>query len=190
MTSCSKWKGLYSVFFFWVKVFPNMNFWVELMTVLVVAVAGAEIFFPDSQTRRNHLLSMVDQVMEEKKAASLGLTFESLCRFFSNKDASGLLGLPDNVTAVCSCIIIMEWPPLLIHFMSQVVSPPIHGFTSLFYQSLWLILLREFCSHVVIDSSTWQFKLKWLGSRKGALRGAIITGGCIEMVDYLSQRWC
>lgn len=106
------------------------------MTFLVLAVAGAEIFFPDSQTRRNHLLSMVDQVMEEKKAASLGLTFESLCRFFSNKDASGLLGLPDNVTAVCSCIIITEWPPLLIHFMSQVVSPPIYGFTSLFYQSL------------------------------------------------------
>lgn len=46
------------------------------------------------------MLSMVDQVMEEKKAASLGLTFESLCRFFSNKDASGLLGLPDIVTEV------------------------------------------------------------------------------------------
>lgn len=40
--------------------------------------------------------------MEEKKAASLGLTFESLCRFFSNKDASGLLGLPDTVTEVRS----------------------------------------------------------------------------------------
>lgn len=66
-----------------------------------LGIVGAEIFFPDSQTRRNHLLSMVDQVMEEKKAASLGLTFESLCRFFSNKDASGLLGLPDTVTEVC-----------------------------------------------------------------------------------------
>ena len=63
---------------------------------------GAEIFFPDSRTRRSHLLSMVDQVMEEKKAVSLGLTFESLCRFFSNKDASGLLGLPNAVTEVCS----------------------------------------------------------------------------------------
>ena len=40
--------------------------------------------------------------MEEKKAVSLGLTFESLCRFFSNKDASGLLGLPNAVTEVCS----------------------------------------------------------------------------------------
>lgn len=64
----------------------------------LIILEGAEIFFPDSQTRRNHLLSMVDQVMEEKKAVSLGLTFESLCRFFSNKDATGLLGLPDTVT--------------------------------------------------------------------------------------------
>ncbi|XP_027043421.1 zinc finger ZZ-type and EF-hand domain-containing protein 1-like isoform X1 [Pocillopora damicornis] len=64
----------------------------------LIILEGAEIFFPDSKTRRSHLLSMVDQVMEEKKAASLGLTFESLCRFFSNKDASGLLGLPDIVT--------------------------------------------------------------------------------------------
>ena len=72
---------------------------------LYLSHTGAEIFFPDSQTRRSHLLSMVDQVMEEKKAVSLGLTFESLCRFFSNKDASGLLGLPNAVTeaslAVC-----------------------------------------------------------------------------------------
>lgn len=64
----------------------------------LIILEGAELFFPDSQTRRKHLLSMVDHVMEEKKAASLGLTFESLCRFFSNKDASGLLGLPDAVT--------------------------------------------------------------------------------------------
>ena len=61
---------------------------------------GAEVFFPDSSARRSHLLSMVDKVMEEKKAASLALTFESLCRFFSNKDASGLLGLPDEVHEV------------------------------------------------------------------------------------------
>ena len=40
--------------------------------------------------------------MEEKKAVSLGLTFESLCRFFSNKDASGLLGLPNAVTEASS----------------------------------------------------------------------------------------
>lgn len=69
-----------------------------LKIALYFSPTGAEIFFPDSQTRRSHLLSMVDQVMEEKKAVSLGLTFESLCRFFSNKDASGLLGLPNAVT--------------------------------------------------------------------------------------------
>ena len=67
-----------------------------------LSLLGAEIFFPDSQTRRSHLLSMVDQVMEEKKAVSLGLTFESLCRFFSNKDVSGLLGFPSAVTEASS----------------------------------------------------------------------------------------
>ncbi|KAK3717323.1 hypothetical protein QZH41_011553, partial [Actinostola sp. cb2023] len=60
-----------------------------------IILEGAEVFFPDTETRRNHLLSMVDQVMVEGKAVSLAMTFESLCRFFSNKDASGLLGLPD-----------------------------------------------------------------------------------------------
>ena len=73
-----------------------------LKIALYFSHTGAEIFFPDSQTRRSHLLSMVDQVMEEKKAVSLGLTFESLCRFFSNKDASGLLGLPNAVTEASS----------------------------------------------------------------------------------------
>lgn len=58
------------------------------------------MFFPDTETRRNHLLSMVDQVMGEGKAVSLAMTFESLCRFFSNKDASGLLGLPDVLPEV------------------------------------------------------------------------------------------
>jgi hypothetical protein len=43
---------------------------------------------------------MVDEVMEEKKLQSLALTFESLCKFFSNKDASGLLGLPTTLTKV------------------------------------------------------------------------------------------
>ncbi|XP_065066167.1 zinc finger ZZ-type and EF-hand domain-containing protein 1-like isoform X1 [Rhopilema esculentum] len=62
-----------------------------------IILDGAEIFFPDAQARREHLLSLVDQVMEEKKAVSVGYTFESLCRFFSNRDSSGLLGLPDNL---------------------------------------------------------------------------------------------
>jgi hypothetical protein len=68
---------------------------------------GAEVFFPDTDTRRNHLLSMVDQVMGEGKAVSLAMTFESLCRFFSNKDASGLLGLPEVLPEVCLDITII-----------------------------------------------------------------------------------
>ena len=43
---------------------------------------------------------MVDEVMEERKLQSLALTFESLCKFFSNKDASGLLGLPNSLPQV------------------------------------------------------------------------------------------
>nr|XP_047143287.1 zinc finger ZZ-type and EF-hand domain-containing protein 1 [Hydra vulgaris] len=62
-----------------------------------VILDGAEVFFPDAQTRRLHLLSLVDKVLEDGKATSLACTFESLCKFFSNKDASGLLGLPDHL---------------------------------------------------------------------------------------------
>lgn len=58
------------------------------------------MFFPDAEARRSHLLSLVDKVMEDGKAVSLAYTFESLCRFFSNKDASGLLGLPDFLPQV------------------------------------------------------------------------------------------
>ena len=61
---------------------------------------GAEVFFPDAEARRAHLLSLVEKVMEESKAVSLSYTFESLCRFFSNKDASGLLGLPEHLPQV------------------------------------------------------------------------------------------
>ena len=61
---------------------------------------GAEVFFPDAEARRSHLLSLVEKVMEESKAVSLSYTFESLCRFFSNKDASGLLGLPEHLPQV------------------------------------------------------------------------------------------
>ncbi|XP_031567894.1 zinc finger ZZ-type and EF-hand domain-containing protein 1-like [Actinia tenebrosa] len=68
-----------------------------------IILEGAEVFFPDTETRRNHLLSMVDQVMGEGKAVSLAMTFESLCRFFSNKDASGLLGLPDILPEGFNC---------------------------------------------------------------------------------------
>ena len=72
---------------------------------LNILCTGAEVFFPDAEARREHLLSLVDQVMEEKKAVSVGYTFASLCRFFSNRDASGLLGLPDTLPSVCTSIL-------------------------------------------------------------------------------------
>ena len=64
--------------------------------IFYLSFSGAEVFFPDARSRRDHLLSLVDEVMEDGKAVSLSYTFESLCRFFSNKDASGLLGLPEQ----------------------------------------------------------------------------------------------
>ena len=78
---------------------------------------GAEVFFPETEARRNHLLSMVDKVMEESKAASLALTFESLCRFFSNKDASGLLGLPDIVPEVRHFVVVVVVVVVVIFFL-------------------------------------------------------------------------
>ena len=48
--------------------------------------------------------------MEESKAVSLSYTFESLCRFFSNKDASGLLGLPEHLPQV-------SFNPLCVFFL-------------------------------------------------------------------------
>ena len=67
----------------------------------LILYAGTEVFFRDARTRRDHLLCMVDDVMEDSQLPSLALTFESLCKFFSNKDASGLLGLPNTFTKVC-----------------------------------------------------------------------------------------
>ena len=71
-----------------------------ILNRIMLLFLGTEVFFPDASTRRDHLLSMVDEVMEEKKLQSLALTFESLCKFFSNKDASGLLGLPTTLSKV------------------------------------------------------------------------------------------
>lgn len=84
-------------------------------------VLGAEIFFPDAEARREHLLSLVDQVMEEKKAVSVGYTFESLCRFFSNRDASGLLGLPDVMPCVSTVTFqvcrLLHCTPAYLHYI-------------------------------------------------------------------------
>ncbi|VTJ84542.1 Hypothetical predicted protein [Marmota monax] len=43
---------------------------------------GAAIFFPDRQTRRNHLFTMMKNVTEQEHKQSLQLTFRSLCTYF------------------------------------------------------------------------------------------------------------
>nr|XP_045015573.1 zinc finger ZZ-type and EF-hand domain-containing protein 1 isoform X2 [Jaculus jaculus] len=57
---------------------------------------GAAIFFPDRQTRRNHLFTMMKNVTEQEHKQSLQLTFRSLCTHFSDKDPGGLLLLPEK----------------------------------------------------------------------------------------------
>ena len=69
---------------------------------------------------------MVDEVMEEKKLQSLALTFESLCKFFSNKDASGLLGLPTTASKVeqhTSFALSLPSPPLSFSNFTFTLSP-------------------------------------------------------------------
>ncbi|KAM5273501.1 zinc finger ZZ-type and EF-hand domain-containing protein 1 [Ctenodactylus gundi] len=56
---------------------------------------GAAIFFPDRQTRRNHLFTMMN-VAEQEHKLSLQLTFRSLCTYFSDKDPGSLLLLPER----------------------------------------------------------------------------------------------
>ncbi|XP_006899819.1 PREDICTED: zinc finger ZZ-type and EF-hand domain-containing protein 1 [Elephantulus edwardii] len=58
-------------------------------------LSGAAIFFPDRQTRRNHLFTMMN-VNEQEHKQSLQLTFRSLCTYFSDKDPGGLLLLPEK----------------------------------------------------------------------------------------------
>ncbi|XP_037350281.1 zinc finger ZZ-type and EF-hand domain-containing protein 1 isoform X1 [Talpa occidentalis] len=57
---------------------------------------GAAVFFPDRQIRRNHLFSMMKNVIEQEHKQSLQLTFRSLCTYFSDKDPGGLLLLPEK----------------------------------------------------------------------------------------------
>ncbi|XP_029401481.1 zinc finger ZZ-type and EF-hand domain-containing protein 1 isoform X1 [Mus pahari] len=57
---------------------------------------GAAIFFPDRQTRRSQLFTMMKSVTEQERKQSLQLTFHSLCTYFSDKDPGGLLLLPEK----------------------------------------------------------------------------------------------
>ncbi|KAK2506642.1 hypothetical protein MC885_001067, partial [Smutsia gigantea] len=59
-------------------------------------LSGAAIFFPDRQTRRNQLFTMMKNVTEQEHKQSLQLTFCSLCTYFSDKDPGGLLLLPEK----------------------------------------------------------------------------------------------
>lgn len=60
-------------------------------------LSGAAIFFPDQQTRRTKLFSLLNVVILEKnQSPSVQLTFRSLCNYFSAQDPSGLLLLPQK----------------------------------------------------------------------------------------------
>ncbi|KAL5017766.1 hypothetical protein ScPMuIL_005151, partial [Solemya velum] len=61
-------------------------------------IDGAEIFFPDTDARRNQLLQMMQKVERLSDAPSVMLVFQSLCQFFSSVDPSGLLYLPKKPT--------------------------------------------------------------------------------------------
>ncbi|XP_071131694.1 zinc finger ZZ-type and EF-hand domain-containing protein 1-like [Mytilus edulis] len=60
-------------------------------------VEGAAMFFPDKDARRKQLFSMMHHVENLSKSPSVMLVFQSLCRFFSSVDPSGLLELPNHV---------------------------------------------------------------------------------------------
>ncbi|XP_067393968.1 zinc finger ZZ-type and EF-hand domain-containing protein 1 isoform X3 [Emydura macquarii macquarii] len=57
---------------------------------------GAAIFFPDRQTRREQLFTMMKNITEQEHKQSVHLTFRSLCMYFSDQDPGGLLLLPDK----------------------------------------------------------------------------------------------
>ncbi|XP_070581030.1 zinc finger ZZ-type and EF-hand domain-containing protein 1-like isoform X2 [Ptychodera flava] len=54
---------------------------------------GAAVFFPNKETRRHELFSMMQYVMNPQETSAF-LTFRSLCRYYSSVDPSGLLALP------------------------------------------------------------------------------------------------
>ncbi|XP_048575305.1 zinc finger ZZ-type and EF-hand domain-containing protein 1 isoform X2 [Nematostella vectensis] len=88
-----------------------------------IILEGAEVFFPDTKTRRDHLLTMVDQVMKDGTSVSLAITFASLCRFFSSKDASGLLGLPASLPEDgCDCSSVIGVMTTLLSVAQQEVN--------------------------------------------------------------------
>uniref|UniRef100_A0A8C7E9K7 Zinc finger ZZ-type and EF-hand domain containing 1 n=1 Tax=Nothoprocta perdicaria TaxID=30464 RepID=A0A8C7E9K7_NOTPE len=59
-------------------------------------LSGAAIFFPDRQTRRHQLFTMMKNITEQEHKQSVHLAFRSLCTHFSDQDPSGLLLLPEK----------------------------------------------------------------------------------------------
>uniref|UniRef100_A0A4W3IYX3 Zinc finger ZZ-type and EF-hand domain containing 1 n=1 Tax=Callorhinchus milii TaxID=7868 RepID=A0A4W3IYX3_CALMI len=93
-------------------------------------LSGAAIFFPDVQTRRNQLFKMMKTITEPSQPQSTIITFQSLCHYFSNRDPSGLLQLPQEGVAA--------------HFD---ISP-----VMMVMDTLLLVATRE-CELMVVDSS-------------------------------------
>ncbi|XP_005056507.2 PREDICTED: zinc finger ZZ-type and EF-hand domain-containing protein 1 [Ficedula albicollis] len=59
-------------------------------------LGGAAVFFPDRQTRRQQLFTMMKNITEQEHKQSLHLAFRSLCTHFSDQDPGGLLLLPEK----------------------------------------------------------------------------------------------
>ncbi|XP_028937724.1 zinc finger ZZ-type and EF-hand domain-containing protein 1 isoform X1 [Ornithorhynchus anatinus] len=57
---------------------------------------GAALFFPDRHARRSQLFAMMKDITEQERKQSVPLTFRSLCTYFSDRDPSGLLLLPEK----------------------------------------------------------------------------------------------
>ncbi|RLV95848.1 hypothetical protein DV515_00012783 [Chloebia gouldiae] len=59
-------------------------------------LSGAAVFFPDRQTRRHQLFTMMKNITEQEHKQSVHLAFRSLCTHFSDQDPGGLLLLPEK----------------------------------------------------------------------------------------------
>ncbi|XP_061868119.1 zinc finger ZZ-type and EF-hand domain-containing protein 1 isoform X3 [Colius striatus] len=59
-------------------------------------LSGAAIFFPDRQTRRHQLFTMMKNITDQEHKQSVHLAFRSLCTHFSDQDPGGLLLLPEK----------------------------------------------------------------------------------------------
>lgn len=59
-----------------------------------IVVEGVVVFFADSKTRKDYLLSMISEIQNTDQPPSWWLKFEALCRYFSESDSNFLLGLP------------------------------------------------------------------------------------------------